>query len=332
MSDFIETRSFLASNVENLLENISIRRQAGKNEAEDLFGDSQDDHKQEMNWNLNYNKFSKIDVLLQEKESLGLYVSGHPLDDYKDLLQWCRDTSGRDDVYIILIDKIRKIFTKTNSMMFAMQLSVPDLEAEGIIFPKNALNLSPLLEEKELYWVKGKVQQSKKTIQNQKNAAKKAANNSDEESAEPEEIKEEGELKEYDELPKLIIEELTKFDEGIMPLFQHEEIPMSTNRLNRLKKVNWKRLKTDPKKLPEDGADLSQPKTEEQNSVQTNLPVIFLARSLGSEKLRQIKSHLKSEQFVGALEVKVDVESSEGIKRAKGTFWTTPEILNLYRK
>ena len=331
MSDFIETRSFLASNVENLLENISIRRQAGKNEAEDLFGDAQDDHKQEMNWNLNYSLHSKIDVLLQEKESLGLYVSGHPLDDYKDLLQWCRDTSGRDDVFIILIDKIRKIFTKTNSMMFALQLSVPDLEAEGIIFPKNALNLSPLLEEKELYWVKGKVQQTKKTIQNQKNAAKKAANN-DEESTEPEEVKEEGELKEYDELPKLIIEELTKFEEGILPLFQHEDIPLPTNRLNKLKKVNWKRLKIEPRKLPEDGTEIVQPKTEEQTLAQANLPIIFLARSLGSEKLRQIKSHLKPEQFVGGVEVKVDVESSEGIKRAKGTFWTTLEILNLYKK
>jgi hypothetical protein len=325
MPDFIDTRSLLAANVENLLENISIRRNAGKNAAEDLFGGGEAKSEQ-INWVTNFLPRSKIDILLQEKESLGLYVSGHPLDDYRSLLQWCRDTSARDDIYIILIDKIKKIFTKTNSMMFVLQISVPEVEVEGIIFPKNALNLSPLLEEKELYWVKGKIQQSKKSQASK--AQKKEVTELSEEGEEI--IKEEGELKEYDELPKLIIDELVGFDEGILPLFAHEDIPMSNNRLNMLKIINWKHLKTDPISiLNQENGQLPAAITPSQ---QIELPIIFLPKSIGPEKLKHIKHELKPQTFTGAIEVRVEVEGTDEVKKVKGSFWTTPEIVKGYTK
>jgi DNA polymerase III alpha subunit len=327
MPNFINTRSLLAANVENLLENISIRRNAGKNEAEDLFGGSEVKSEQ-ITWITDFVPRSKIEILLQEKESLGLYVSGHPLDDYRDLLQWCRDTSARDDIYIILIDKIKKIFTKTNSMMFVLQISVPEVEVEGIIFPKNALNLSPLLEEKELYWVKGKIQQSKKS-QASKTQKKQAAETAEDGE---EAVKEEGELKEYDELPKLIIDELVVFDEGILPLFAHEDIPMSTNRLNTLKKVNWKYLKTDPTSILNDQSSQDQMQSSSDNTSTNSIPTIFLPKSIGGERLKQIKHELKSQAFTGAIEVKVEVESTESIKKVKGSFWTTPEIVKSFIK
>jgi DNA polymerase III alpha subunit len=322
MPDFIKIRSFLFANVENLLENLSIRRHNGKIEAEDLFSDTHDT--QEMNWLTNFEDQSKIKVLLQEKESLGLYVSGHPLDDYKQLLYWCRETSGRDDVYLILVDKIRKIFTKSNTMMFVLQVSVPDLEAEGIIFPKNAMHLSSLLEEKEMYWVKGKVQQNKKS---EKSPAKKELITDNDEA---EDVKDETEIKEFDELPKLIIDSMVIFEQGILPLFEHEDIPLATNRIKKLKAVSWKNLKTHPTLNPEE--HIKQDDATGNLSVENSISTIFLPKSLGAAKLKEITRFLKNSSFKDSVEVKVEVESSEGVKKVKNTMWTTKEILSKFKK
>ncbi|MEM1312698.1 MAG: hypothetical protein AAGF07_04520 [Patescibacteria group bacterium] len=322
MSDFIHTRSLLADNVENLLENISIRRNDGKNTTEDLFGDSTNDSTS-INWILKPTAKSKIEVLMQEKESLGLYVSGHPLDDYKELLEWCRNTSSRDDIFIILIDKVKKIFTKSNSMMFVLQISVPDLKVEGIIFPKNALRMSPLLEEKRLYWIKGRVQQNKKS---KASKIKKL----EAEAAEEDVSKSESELKEYNELPKLVIDDLISFENGILPLFESEEIPIATHRVNTLQRIDWNTLLTNPSRLQQQ-TTAESPHSKSVNTV--NHVVIFLPNSIGNNTLKKIKSELKPEKFTGGVEIKVEVEDTKGnIKKVKGTYWTTPEIVREFNK
>jgi DNA polymerase III alpha subunit len=315
MLSVIKIRSFLAANSEKMLENIAVRRQAGKIDAEDLFGSDDSVSTQNMIWEKNTPDMSKINILLQEKESLGLYVSGNPLDDYRDLLQWCRHTSGRDDIFLVLIDKIKKIFTKTNAMMFALQISTPDLNLEGVIFPKNALNVSSILEEKELYWVQGKIQETKRKSPESLKAP-------DDEAFASEESTGDVEIKEFDELPKLIINNIHKFEDGVLPLFANEEIPLAINRESKFKNLDWKSLKIQP-------TDLNFT-TQSSQTVNNSVKTIRLEKSIGAQRLKEIIATLQKSPFSGGVEVYVEVENSEGFKKAKGTFWVTQDILNNY--
>lgn len=323
MVDVIKIRSFLAANSEKMLENIAIQRHAGKIDTEDLFSCEDEIYSQTMILEKNVPEISKINILLQEKESLGLYVSGNPLDDYKELLQWCRDTSGRDDIYLVLIDKINKIFTKTNTMMFTLQISVPDLSVEGIIFPKNALNVSSILEEKELYWVQGKIQESKRKTNDPARVLDEIMEASDENTAE-------NEIKEFDELPKLIINNINKFEDGVLKLFANEEIPLPVNREAKFKNLDWKNLK----KLPANITHLSNKNENYSNNseIKANkcLKIIRLKKSIGAQKLKQIITDFKKSSFIGGIEVFVEVENSDGFKRVKGSFWVSEEILKNY--
>ena len=314
MPNFIDTRSFLSANSEGILENIAARRTSRKIDTEDLFGENSEESNNKMIWLRGTENLAKYDILLREKESLGLYVSGNPLDDYVNLVDWCRQTAARDDIFLIIVEKIRKIFTKKNAMMFALQLTTPDVEVEGVIFPKNALALSPLLEEKSLYWVTGKVQQSKKSKAREEESKENGASEA-----------KEGEIKEFDELPKLIIEGLTAFENGILALFEHEDIPLAINRQSKLKGVNWLELKTSPWKFDsENQSEKTVLKTK------ASLPILKLSKSLGTQKLKEISQQIKPAMFPGSVEVKIEIENGNGFKSAKGTYWLALELATKY--
>lgn len=323
MVDVIKIRSFLAANSEKMLENIAIQRHAGKIDTEDLFSCEDEIYSQTIILEKNVPEISKINILLQEKESLGLYVSGNPLDEYKELLQWCRDTSGRDDVYLVLIDKIKKIFTKTNAMMFTLQISAPDLSVEGIIFPKNALNVSSILEEKELYWVQGKIQESKRKTTDSVKVLEEIMEVSDENTTE-------NEIKEFDELPKLIINNINKFEDGVLKLFANEEIPLSVNREVKFKNLDWENLKKSPANITHLSTKNDNYSNDSEIKANNYIKIIRLEKSIGAQKLKQIITDFKKSSFIGGIEVFVEVENSDGFKRAKGSFWVSEEIVKSY--
>ncbi len=314
--DFIAVRSFLFNNVENILENLNARKQDKKNDSDDLFGGGGEEAIKEMNWVQTKSLKSKYEILLEEKTSLGLYVSGNPLDDYLPLLEWLRDVSYTDNLHLILVEKIRKIFTKAGGMMLAMQITVgkqPEIEGEqieGLIFPKNALKFSPVLEEKELFWARGKMSQKKKK--------------------EAQEDLGEGEIKEYDELPKLLIDEVVPFLEGVKRVFE-KEVSFTTSQL--LDKLNWAELKTNPnafKKILDSKTEKKIHNTHEKALPKIVSPepiVLKLKKSLGKSVLMAIK---KSE-FSGGILVSIELETAEGFKKAKGNFWTTREVINLVK-
>jgi DNA polymerase III alpha subunit len=331
MDVFVVTRSFLAGNIEVLLENLSVRREAKKIDSEDLFngGEGVEDSAG-IPWNLNFGKIHKYDILLLEKESLGIYVSGNPLKEYEEILDSVRHIVLRDDIFLVLIEKAKKIFTRNNSMMFALQITLPDDEKfEGIIFPKIAPSLSPKLEEKQLYWVKGKITSGKK---------KKPESNLSEEvqgsDVGPETESHMEETKEYEELPKLIIENLVKFEEGVIPLFEGEDLQLTNTRQEYLATFNWQELKEKPGKI-KDKASTKNNKNKltkqsiykEKDSSQSPPIVLKLKKSLGTTKLKEIKSHLTKNSGEGTVEVKLEIENGEGWKKVKGTYWVDGEYL-----
>jgi hypothetical protein len=314
VENFVKVRSFLAGHVEVILENLTARRESSKIDSEDLFAADAPTTQGSIQWHKNYPILKRLDVLLAEKDSLGLYVSGNPLMEYQGLLDWVRDSAGRDDVFLIIIEKIKKIFTKAGTMMFALQISMAEKEVEGIIFPKNAIRLSGRLEEKELYWVKGNINERGK-------GKKKGSKNGEETESEN---GEEG-VQEFVELPKLIIEEINRFEEGVLPLFEGEEIKLSANRSAALSKIDWLGLKTNPKQSvasatsqpPEASLESPAKGQAADRSVWLRLP-----NTLSQKDLVGLKKLLRHEPGAGARPIRLEIQDSQGNwKKVKGQFW-----------
>jgi DNA polymerase III alpha subunit len=216
LDKFVIVRSFLGANSEALLESLNQFRHANKVDSDDLFGDSHETTV--INYNLQFTPRTKKDILIEEKNSLGLYVSGNPLADYRELVTSVQDAAYTDEVNLILINKIKKIFTKKNLMMFALLVSTPFGDYEAIIFPKKAMGLSPILQEKELFWVTGKIDEGNRS-ENSK-------------------VNDEGETTEYEQKPKILINNMVPIDGDLIGLLSEDKkVELELNEIESLLKI-----------------------------------------------------------------------------------------------
>lgn len=110
--------------------------------------------------------FSEKERLSQEKEMLGLYITGHPLEPYRSLLQQtanlvpCAElTESVDNQQVLvggIIAAIRKFYTKKNKQMAFARLEDLTGSIELVIFPDLLEKYSALLEEDSLVMVEGR--------------------------------------------------------------------------------------------------------------------------------------------------------------------------------
>jgi hypothetical protein len=294
-------RTTLANNVEYLLEKISSYKEELKNETMDLFfDDATVDDKIELK---KPDHINQLTVLLKEKEFLGLYVTANPVDQYSELLSYVKQQSEVNNIYLILIDKVKKIFTRNKDMMFGLEISKEGEKVEGIIFPKNALKLSPLIEEKQIYWVLGKI-----SIPKKRKAEPQVVAEGDFESEEGNQVAE------FVELPKLIIEDLIGYSEGVLPLLQSEELKVSKRQAAVLSKIDYESILVDPNNT---NKYLGIVKTETSvTAVGIENVRIDLATSLDKNKAIAIKKILHEEGSDYNIMVYVQVITGE-FKKAK---------------
>ena len=108
---------------------------------------------------------SNFEKLGWEKELLGLYVSSHPLNDFKKLLETKAtpiikiDASFVDKKVILggLISSVKKIITKNGKPMLFMKLEDLTGRIEVVVFP-NLLERNPVaLQENKIIFVAGRV-------------------------------------------------------------------------------------------------------------------------------------------------------------------------------
>lgn len=101
-----------------------------------------------------------------EKELLGLYVSGHPLDKYKDklaarpmnLAQIKRDvTPGQLIVAAGMIADIRTILTKSGDQMAFVKIADYDDTLEAVVFPKGFQQYKEVLKPESCIALKGRL-------------------------------------------------------------------------------------------------------------------------------------------------------------------------------
>lgn len=125
-------------------------------------------------------EFEKKYILSMEKEMTGLYISGHPLDEYKETLDISVNTKISDIIVEESLDEVedsenykvkdgdrviiggiltevtRKI-TKNNSMMAFFKIEDMYAAIEVIIFPKVLEKYNMLIKEDEMLIIKGRV-------------------------------------------------------------------------------------------------------------------------------------------------------------------------------
>jgi DNA polymerase-3 subunit alpha len=107
---------------------------------------------------------NKNERLAWEKEHLGMYVSAHPLDNYRDVLQSLtplRALGEMEDSPIVtvggIISKLKRTITKKNDPMAFFTLQDPTGIVEVLVFPKVMVNVVGLLEMDKIIQVTGRL-------------------------------------------------------------------------------------------------------------------------------------------------------------------------------
>ena len=119
----------------------------GQTSIFDLFGDSQKGEiKNVHHYTLpNIEEFSKNELLAMEKEMLGLYISQHPLKNFKEKIEEIVNTNSLEAlnlpdrsnvIFAGVINRIRKKSTKNGNLMAFINLEDLEGSVEAIIFPK----------------------------------------------------------------------------------------------------------------------------------------------------------------------------------------------------
>ncbi|NLY08432.1 MAG: DNA polymerase III subunit alpha [Tissierellia bacterium] len=171
-SNLNHTRAQLLTHFENLLTGLSDRQKKALEGQFNMFADS-NEHK---TFSIPYVKeLSKSELLNFEKEVSGIYLSGHPLEDYKkmiasvspynssEIFSICKEggnLSIRNQNSISfsgMISTIRTMVTKNNQIMAF--LTIEDLvgQLECIMFPKVYKQYATLIKEGSIVSINGKL-------------------------------------------------------------------------------------------------------------------------------------------------------------------------------
>src|SRR3989338_7563728 len=101
-----------------------------------------------------------------EKELLGLYVSGHPLDQYKEKLQKrsmsisdmkAKVMPGATTVAAGMVEDVRVILTKSGDQMAFIKLMDETGSIEAVIFPKSFVEFKNILKPESCIAIKGRL-------------------------------------------------------------------------------------------------------------------------------------------------------------------------------
>ena len=184
-SSFGVNRSQLLLTYENILDDVVLANRNRNPDQISMF-DMFEDVSKEMA--ISYDvfpdipEFSKSDLLSMEKEMLGIYLSGHPLDNYSDKIQSISNIKSVDltefedeshdgnsknfisgikdgmNITIVgVISSIKKKVTKNNSLMAFGVLEDLYGSIELLVFPKIFDKYSGLLKEESIVVIKGRL-------------------------------------------------------------------------------------------------------------------------------------------------------------------------------
>ncbi len=161
-----------AQKLEIFEEIIDSEARAGKNNIEGQFSFFGDESSKDDVFPENVHEYSKRELLNMEKEVAGIYLSGHPLDDYREDLEKMNyprisqiidepNSSGYYDgseVSIVGIISVRREkLTRSNTNMAFITLEDFTGSIETIVFPKVLTRLDSLLTENSIVLLHGRL-------------------------------------------------------------------------------------------------------------------------------------------------------------------------------
>ncbi len=169
-----ESRKWMLDNLEDTMSDANFKKEREKSNQFELpfcFGENDKDDEGATSTVI-MEKDDKKTMLTYEKESLGFYLSGHPLDGYEEKIKLIRDGSigdivGRylsskgktkDDSHTIcgVIDQLKIHKTKNNEKMASFVLNDKNLNIQVVFFPKNYRRFESILETNEPVVLTGK--------------------------------------------------------------------------------------------------------------------------------------------------------------------------------
>ncbi|MGB3922221.1 MAG: DNA polymerase III subunit alpha [Minisyncoccia bacterium] len=157
-------RGKLLANLENLLEYHRERMKAPQNQSS-LFGLMPNDAALPALRLEDAPPALQKDKLFWEKELLGLYISGHPLESHKDKLASVKTSinkltelrEGAEAVIAGIVENARDVLTKRNERMVFMRLSDLSGSTEVAIFPKILSDYREFVQQDACIAIKGRV-------------------------------------------------------------------------------------------------------------------------------------------------------------------------------
>lgn len=160
MDEFYPNRASLLASIDIALDHVSF---LNPEDQLDFLGDTTFSIKPKY---AEIEEMPLVDLLQFEKEALGLYLSNHPVQAYRDRL---RENGAVEIIRLSsyikrkismggLLTKVKSIRTKNGQSMAFVTFGDETGEMEGVVFPEQFRKLSPLLEEGTMLYVEGRVE------------------------------------------------------------------------------------------------------------------------------------------------------------------------------
>ncbi|QPI03379.1 DNA polymerase III subunit alpha [Campylobacter concisus] len=154
--EFGFSRKMLMQNVENIIEACKSAAQIRKNAVESLFGEDESMNDVRINFVTINDEFDIKQILKFEQESVGIYLSGHPLDDYKDEINKIKYTLSSEfeslpqSAEILVVGKIEDFSTRiTKSGKKMGTINVLDFHGniEIAVFERELGNIEDIVKD-----------------------------------------------------------------------------------------------------------------------------------------------------------------------------------------
>ena len=174
-----ESRKWMLDNLEAVMEESIRKREKEDSGQADLFGSSSEDIDFDSGKNDSYltasgEKDDIKSILAFEKESLGFYLSGHPLDGYEEKLKLLKIKSAADIVreyidakgkipqdvlykVVGVINQLKVRKTKSNDKMASFILNDNNSNVETVFFPKSFLKYEDILSTNQPVLITGRI-------------------------------------------------------------------------------------------------------------------------------------------------------------------------------
>ncbi|MCR4736158.1 MAG: DNA polymerase III subunit alpha [Treponema sp.] len=191
----VYNRPTLLANMEAALDYVSDVLEDKKKGQGDLFGELSEEEQSYTDYKFKIiEDLPQMELLNQEKECIGCYVSGHPLDTYKKAIEhsvtlrasnidriaaeskaekesleasgakyWQRRDAGKSYIALGMLTGIHEITTKKGSRMAFAKLNDYDGQIDCTFFPNTWEQLKGQLEDGGIYAFRGKVDGSRDT-------------------------------------------------------------------------------------------------------------------------------------------------------------------------